>query len=195
MTVLPVKTEIWQLLLFVALIVASVPGWGDDLDGKPSGFSTDERVGSVSDYPIAVHFNLKEPAFVTLVVEDAEGKRVRNLISEVEFPAGDNTVSWDGMDDTTPDIDAAEHATYHISGRLVPPGDYRVYGLVHPRVNAVYELTTYTNGSPPWRTKDSSSEWLANHTPPSAVLFVPEKRAPQRAGKLASGGQIMVGSK
>jgi len=40
--------------------------------------------------PIPVHFTLREPGYVTLVIDDASGKRVRNLISEEPFPAGDN---------------------------------------------------------------------------------------------------------
>ena len=46
--------------------------------------------------PIAIHFTLKQPGFVTLVIEDEAGQRVRNLISETEFPAGENTAYWDG---------------------------------------------------------------------------------------------------
>jgi hypothetical protein len=46
--------------------------------------------------PIPILFNLPEEGFVTLVVEDANGKRIRNLIAETKFPSGDNTAWWDG---------------------------------------------------------------------------------------------------
>ena len=36
----------------------------------------------------------------------------------------------------------------------------------------------YTAGKPAWETADTSGAWLANHTPPSAALFVPANRAP-----------------
>ncbi|MEI9897024.1 MAG: hypothetical protein WDN28_24980 [Chthoniobacter sp.] len=36
--------------------------------------------------PIPVHFTLREPGFVTLVIDDAQGNRVRNLLSEEPFP-------------------------------------------------------------------------------------------------------------
>lgn len=49
--------------------------------------------------PIPVQFTLKEPGFVTLVIEDAQGNRVRNLISETYCPAGPNTIWWNGLDD------------------------------------------------------------------------------------------------
>ncbi len=144
--------------------------------------------------PIGIPFTLEEPGFVTLVIEDANGNRVRNLISETEFSAGKQMAWWDGLDDLTPDKESAAHAIYHIAGKLVAPGSYRVRGLVRPKLDLTYEMTADTNGNPPWKTAERSSEWLANHTPPSAVLFVPEKDAPKRAGKSAPGGQIIVGS-
>lgn len=145
--------------------------------------------------PIPIHFTLREPGFVTLVIEDASGKRVRNLVSETPFPAGENTAWWDGLDDLGRDPEAAKHAVYHIPGKLIAPGSYRVRGLVRPRIDLRYEFSVYHEGNPPWRTADKGSQWLANHTPPSAVLFVPENDAPQRPGKPAPGGQIIVGSK
>ena len=53
--------------------------------------------------PIPIPFRLKEPGFVTLVIEDAQGNRVRNLLSETAFPAGQNIAWWDGLDDLTPE--------------------------------------------------------------------------------------------
>ena len=73
-------------------------------------------------------------------------------------------------------------------------GRYEARGLVRPEINLVYEMTPYSHGNPPWATKDKASEWLANHTPPSAVAFIPENQAPAREGHPAPGGQILVGS-
>ncbi len=146
--------------------------------------------------PIPVRFTLKKPGFVTLVIEDQHGKRVRNLISETPFPAGANVVYWDGLDDIGRDPNAAAHGVYHIPGKLVAPGTYRVNGLIRPQIDLRYEMTAYTNGNPPWSTADNSGEWLANHTAPSAVLFVPQGAAPKRSvpGGAAPGGQVLVGS-
>jgi hypothetical protein len=145
--------------------------------------------------PIPIQFTLKKAGFVTLVIEDASGHRVRNLISETPFPAGQSTAWWDGLDDVGRDLDAAEHAVFHIPGKLVAAGQYRVRGLVRPSVNLSYKSTPYTNGQPPWNTKDRSSQWLANHTAPNTVLFVPPGAAPVRPGKPTSaGGQVLVGS-
>src|SRR4051812_40243592 len=70
--------------------------------------------------PIPIRFTLAEQGFVTLVIEDAGGVRVRNLVSETPFPRGENTAWWDGLDDLGRDTDAAKHAVYHIPGKLVP---------------------------------------------------------------------------
>ena len=51
--------------------------------------------------PIPVRFNLAEPGVVTLVIDDAQGVRVRNLVMETSFPAGENVVWWDGCDETS----------------------------------------------------------------------------------------------
>lgn len=139
--------------------------------------------------PIPVRFSLAQPGAVTLVIEDSGGKRVRNLVSETPFAAGDNVVWWDGLDDLGRDTDAASHAVYHVPGKLVAAGAYRVRGLVRPAIDLRYQLTPYFPGNPPWITRDRSSGWLTNHTPPSAVVFVPEAQCrsgpgrPRRAGR------------
>lgn len=127
---------------------------------------------------IDINFTLKEAGYVTMVVENTKGVRVRNLISETWFPAGKNTVNWDGMDDLGRDVDAAKHGEYHVPGKLVEAGQYRVRGLVHGRITPRYEMSTYCTGTPPWRTEDHTGAWLANHTPPQAALFVPGNASP-----------------
>lgn len=143
--------------------------------------------------PIPIRFTLKEPGVVTLVIDDAEGKRVRNLVSETPFPAGENTAWWDGLDDLGRDRDAAAHAIYHIPGQFVKPGDYKVRGLVRKDIDLKYEMTVYHSGNPPWPTADRSGGWLADHSPPSAVLFVPgEKPTVMIASYVAEGGDGLV---
>ncbi len=144
--------------------------------------------------PIPIRFTLQQPGFVTLVIEDATGQRVRNLVAETPFPAGTNTAWWDGLDDLGRDPEAARHGLYHIPGKLVAPGAYRVRGLVRPPLEVRYEMSVYSHGQPPWNTGEKSSEWLTNHTPPSAILWVPEDKAPLRGGKTVPGGQILAGS-
>lgn len=142
---------------------------------------------------IPVQFTLKQAGYVTLVIEDNKGTRVRNLIAETWFPAGKNTVQWDGLDDLGRDIDAAKHGVYSIPGKLVMPGQYRVRGLVRGPVRTHYELATYSTGTPPWRTEDHTGAWLANHTPPQAALFVPASSSPTGQPAILLGAYITEG--
>ena len=128
--------------------------------------------------PVAVRFTLKEPGYVTLVIDDEKGLRVRNLVSETYFPAGDNVAWWDATDDLGRDNDAARHGVYHIPARPVAPGTYRVAGLYRKAVELHYEFSIYTAGNPPWPTKDHTGGWLANHTPPNSAASVSADRAP-----------------
>ena len=129
--------------------------------------------------PIAVKFTLPEPGWATLVVDDAGGKRVRNLLADTFFEKGENTVWWDGSDDLGRDLPAAAHGVYLIPTQLVAPGQYRVRGLWRKQVDLRYEFGVYNAGITPWETADKSGGWLSNHTPPSSVLFVPNAPAPQ----------------
>lgn len=141
--------------------------------------------------PIPIRFTIGEPGFVTLVIEDEQGRRVRDLVSETEFPAGENIVWWDGTDDTGR-LQTSINANYEIVHSQVLPGRYTVCGLWRPAINLRYEFTVYNPGRPPWATSDPSSEWLANHTPPSGVLFVPEEDAKRSPAGPAPGGLVLV---
>ncbi|HSI35338.1 MAG TPA: hypothetical protein VK986_17290, partial [Tepidisphaeraceae bacterium] len=140
--------------------------------------------------PIAVKFTLPEAGWVTLVIEDSAGKRVRNLISETYYEKGANVAWWDGSDDLGRDPSAAKHGLYYIPARPVEPGTYRVRGLWRKKVEAKYEMGVYTHGSTPWETGDRTGGWLSNHTPPSGMLFVPD--APTADGKTKP--SMLIGS-
>ena len=128
--------------------------------------------------PVPIRFHLDEPRTVTLVIEDAEGQRVRNLISAQSFPAGDQTVWWDGMrEDGVEEIHVSGIARFNRQRYAVAqPGSYRVRGLSRGPLDLKFEFTPYTAGSPPWKTEDGSGGWLHDHSPPSDILWVPEKK-------------------
>lgn len=128
--------------------------------------------------PIPVPFKIDKPGFVTLVIEDPAGNRIRNLVSETPFPAGDNIAWWDGTDDLGRDVDAARHGLYRIPAQPVRPGSYTARGLWHRGVRPYYEFSIYAPGNPPWNTPDHTGAWLANHSAPSAAAFVPAARSP-----------------
>ncbi len=127
----------------------------------------------------------RDAARFTVVVEDADGNRIRNLAGDfnpeafaVAQTAETRTVQvlWDGLDDW---------------GKLVEPGTYRVRGLTHTGLDAVYEMSFYNPGTPPWKTADGTGGWGADHSPPQHVA---------RAGKVmivaahtAEGGSGIIG--
>jgi hypothetical protein len=117
---------------------------------------------------VPISFSLESPSRVTLVIEDDRGNRIRNLIAETLFPAGDNTVSWDGYDD------GKRAATGELIRQRVPPGIYYLRGLTHDGIRMSYEMTVYNPGKPPWSTKDKSGGFLADHSPPADVLYLPQ---------------------
>lgn len=123
--------------------------------------------------PIPVQFQLDKPGVVTLVIEDADGKRIRNLIAETPFDAGEHTVWWDGSDDLARDLESPRHGLYNIPTRPVAPGSYTVRGLVRDPVALKYEMSVYSAGKPPWRTADDTGYWMTNHTPPGAATWTP----------------------
>lgn len=129
--------------------------------------------------PISIRFKLAKAGEVTLVIEDAQGNRVRNLVAATAFPAGDNVVYWDGRDESVrvPHVEGNHvgiHGIYKAMGRPVQPGKYSVRGLVRDPIQLKYDLTVYPNvGTPPWRTADGLGAWLSDHNPAADTEFVP----------------------
>ncbi len=101
--------------------------------------------------------------FFSLVIEDLDGKRIRNLAGE--FEVADYAVSeangksrikvmWDGLDD---------------NGKLAAPGAYKVRGLTQKGLRSSYEMCFYNPGTPPWDTADGKGGWGADHSLPEAL--------------------------
>ncbi len=142
--------------------------------------------------PIEIPLTLARDAYVTLVIEDDAGNRVRNLVSETLYEAGEHTLYWDGMDDHGC-ADVGPHGNYTTTGSIVAPGTYRVRGIMRDKVELKYEFSVYNPVNPPWRTPDTRGQWLADHTPPSSVLYVPGEEPHMLIGSsLAEGAHGLV---
>jgi len=179
-----VATRAWRVLALVSLILAQ-GALAQDLQLNIHGESplperlsvwADEAVSplqleALDQGAIPINIALDAPGYVTLVVEDEQGVRVRNLVSERLFPAGKHVIDWDGLDEAG--IPAITQGGYDLYPNLVAPGKYRVRGLVRGAINLRYELSVHTAGSPPWRTPNGTGGWLADHTPPSGVVLLP----------------------
>lgn len=116
---------------------------------------------------VPITFDLDKPATVTVVIEDANGKRVRNLAGAVRLPPGKNLLSWDGYDD------GDQHQDGSTVRHLVAPGRYTARGVTSDGLRLIYEFPFNSPGDPPWFTKDRRGAWLADHTSPQAVVSVP----------------------
>jgi sugar lactone lactonase YvrE len=143
---------------------------------------------------ISIPVNIKTDGFVTFVIEDATGVRVRNLISNTWFKAGVTKILWDGLDDTGRDLKAAEKAVYNFSGKPVMPGKYTLRGIIHKKITTSYEFSVYSSGNPPWNTKDHKGGWLSNHYPPQAAVFVPATESPTHQPIVYLGSYIAEGA-
>ena len=129
---------------------------------------------------VPITFHLEAPSYVTLVIEDDRGNRVRNLLAETLLPAGDQTVSWDGYDDGN------RGTRGELTRHRVPPGTYHLRGLTHDGIRMSYEMTVYNPGKPPWSTKDKSGGFLADHSRRrTCSTFLKGSKHPMARGKLA----------
>ena len=108
--------------------------------------------------PVKIAYTLAKDQRVTLAIDDASGKRVRNLLPAAERKAGANVDLWDGLDD---------------QGQVVQPGTYTVKGLSHDGLHLTYEGSFASPGNPPWSTADGTGAYYGDHTPPEAVAFGP----------------------
>jgi hypothetical protein len=102
----------------------------------------------------------KSAARFTVAINDANGKRVRNLAGDVTpedytVATTDTTrtieVKWDMLDD---------------QATLVKPGTYQAIGLTQEGLNAEYEMCFYNPGTPPWETRAGNGAWGADHCAP-----------------------------
>lgn len=142
--------------------------------------------------PIEIPLELERDSYVTLVIEDDKGTRVRNLVSETFYKAGKHTLYWDGMDDHGR-ANIGPHGNYTTTGSIVTPGKYKVRGITRDKIDLVYEFSPYNPNNLPWRTADASGQWLADHTPPSSVLYVPGTKPFMLIGSsLAEGAHGLV---
>lgn len=131
----------------------------------------------LGDFPVVIE--LDKPATVTAVIEDAQGKRVRHLISETRLPAGKNRLSWDGFDDGVRDPEG------NLVRTRIAPGAYRVRGLTHDGITTTYEFPLYSGGNPPWHTANRRGAWMADHSSTYGAVALP------RGSHVGDGPQLM----
>ena len=133
------------------------------------------------DIPLTI--DLPKAGLTTVVIDDANGNRVRNLIAETLLPAGKTTLTWDGYDEGIRSQGSDDVWMRDLTRRRVAPGVYTVRALVHDHLALRYQFSVNSPGTPPWKMADGSGAWLADHAPAGDVLHLPSgTKAPNGLG-------------
>ncbi|MET0261680.1 MAG: FlgD immunoglobulin-like domain containing protein [Rariglobus sp.] len=94
-------------------------------DWQPLDLVEFERTSADRAREIRIDFNQPLDGKATVVIEDASGKRIRNLVSGRSLDQGRHRLVWDGLDE---------------SGTIAPPGDYRWRAISHPGLSPVHQF-------------------------------------------------------
>lgn len=127
--------------------------------------------------PVEIKYNLPKASRVTLAIDDATGKRVRNLVPAAPRQAGPNTEKWDGLDD---------------DGKPVPPGNYAYKAIYHDGIHASWTMSFASPGNPTWGTSDGRGGFYGDHTAPQAAAAGGDYIA--LACPMGEAGQHLIGT-
>ena len=98
---------------------------------------------------ILIDFNQPMDGKATLVLEDTDGNRVRNLLAGKPLAKARRKIEWDGLDE---------------DGNVVRPGRYRWRSISHPGITPEYLFSFCNDGRPPWRTGSGTDMWGPDHS-------------------------------
>jgi hypothetical protein len=133
--------------------------------------------GQSTQGPVEIAYNLPKDARVSLVINDASGKRIRNLVPALPRVKGRNVEKWDGLDD---------------EGNPVAPGEYFYKAIYHDGIHANWTMSFANPGNPTWDTSDGRGAFYADHTAPSAAAAAGDYVALGAQG--AESGKYLIGT-
>jgi len=135
-------------------------------------YQPDAAEGDQPDMPVQLSYGVPENGRVTLVVNDAEGRRIRNVFARQTREAGEHKEGWNLKGEAGVIV---KPGTYHWTAMYHAPLEHKYHGTVYPNV------TAHGSGNSPWlNSKSGPGGWMADHTPP-------------RAGCVA-GGRVFLGA-
>ncbi len=102
---------------------------------------------------LVIHFEQPVDGKASIVIEDEEGHRTRNLVMGQSFAQGRHELIWDGLDE---------------DGNLVQPGNYQWRAISHPDIDPELLTWFYNPGKAPW-SNEHDAGWLADHSNPIAA--------------------------
>lgn len=176
----------------VRIVVYQNPGvWGEmELLGqgnlpRPTETEDEQRLAGT------VPLRFEVPADAThfsVVIDDASGKRVRNLASHQRVedykvarsirdrePASRSDaattieIPWDAR----PDGNWNPDRMLFLGEQVVSEGKYTARCIVHQGIGVTYAGSFYNPGTPPWPTANGTGAWGFDHTGPQAVAAMP----------------------
>ena len=113
----------------------------------PQTFKGEEGVAETQG-PISINYQVQKAGYVSLVIDDERGVRVRNLLKEEYRDKGPQVARWDGADD---------------AGSGVRAGNYRWKAIVRDDLHINY-VTHFNNpGNPPWDNLRLDGAWTSDH--------------------------------
>jgi len=133
--------------------------------------------------PVTINLNVPEDAVkISLVVEDTQGRRVRNLLANDDvkpFIVGEANgqlqleIPWDGRENVQ--FPGAEYDNKRriLTGDVVSPGKYVVRGLVHNGLGVAHSTSFYNPGNPPWQDGQGGGGWGGDHAPFTIITTAP----------------------
>lgn len=145
------------------------------LASSPQGWRTldlNEYEHLVADRKARIVINYEQPmdGKATVVIEDLQGRRIRNLLSGATRGKGPQTLLWDGLDD---------------EGELAKTGEYRWRSLHHPGLRPEH-LFSFCNGNETFTQPFGSNHqhFVTATTNGKQVFF---------AAAMTEGGYAMIG--
>jgi hypothetical protein len=102
-------------------------------DWMPLDLVEFQRTVSDTRNRIVIPFTQPMAGKATVVIEDTQGRRVRNLIAGKPLAAGTHSLAWDGLDD---------------HGKVVLPGIYRWRSASHPGITPVHLFNFCADAGP-----------------------------------------------
>jgi hypothetical protein len=104
---------------------------------------------------LAVPYKLPADGEVTLGLYDTNEHLVRWLIQGEYRYSGNNSETWDGLDQY---------------GHPAPAGSYTVKGIYHSPITTDYKMSVANPGNPPWPTADDKGDWLSDEFDPQTAV-------------------------
>lgn len=103
---------------------------------------------------VPISYTLPDDRDVTIAIDNAEGRRVRNLFGQFPRSKGQNTDFWDGLDD---------------KGSALPAGIYTAHIVDHAPVGVKLINSVFDSATPPWPTATGRRLWGSNHGNPTSA--------------------------